>query len=91
MSKQSPPANVFDQDLVTHQVAMDLCKIQEGIVKISHEAHGYAWLPVTVIRNPRFLAGVTSDNQGVYRISINQDYWEDIFWVDHLFYLNRKK
>ncbi|WP_299462149.1 hypothetical protein [uncultured Microscilla sp.] len=92
MSTQSP-TNIFDQDLVTYRVAMDLAKIQEGIIKISHEAHGYAWLPITVIRNPRLLTGVTSDNQGegVYRIEINQNYWKDIFWIDHVFYLNQKQ
>lgn len=72
--------SIFDQGLVTQQVTLGLGRIQEGIVKVNHEEYGYTWLPITVIRNLQLLK--VTDSQGLYSIDINEDYWNDIFWID---------
>lgn len=70
---------IFDQNLATYQVTLDLTKLQEGIVKMSHEEYGYTWLPITVIRHLQLLE--VAGSHGVYRLAMNQGYWEDIFWI----------
>ena len=76
---------VFDQDLETHQVVLDLQKINEGIIKVTDEVNGSTWLPISVIRNPQFISAFSSNAQeqkGYYSIEVNREYWEEIYWME---------
>lgn len=73
---QIPKRTAFDQNLEQHRVMLDMGKIHEGLLKVTHKELGTTWLPVQVVRNTEPL------NAGNYNIEVNRDYWKDIFWMD---------
>ncbi|WP_045113332.1 hypothetical protein [Microscilla marina] len=70
-----PGRTVFDRDLEQHQVILDMGKIHEGLLKVTHEQLGSTWLPISVVRN---IEPLSTKN---YIIEVNRDYWKDIFWM----------
>ena len=74
---QMPKRTAFDQDLEQHRVILDMSKIHEGLLKVTHEELGTTWLPINVVRNIEPLG-----TGNWYSIEVNRDYWKDIFWMD---------